>query len=93
MVDTRDLKSLALMSMRVRLPPVLPTTEHREHYEKPVMIEEITKLNDLEVFVYTCKGELINIKSRWKQNDKQNRYVGESGGAIDATVPENDTQD
>ena len=51
MVDTRDLKSLAPMSMRVRLPPVLPTTEHREHYEKPVMIEEIVKLNDLEVFV------------------------------------------
>ena len=66
MVDTRDLKSLAPMSMRVRLPPVLPTTEHQEYYEKPVMIEEITKLNDLEVFVYTCKGELINIKSRWK---------------------------
>ena len=67
MVDTRDLKSLAPMSMRVRLPPVLPTTEHREHYEKPAMIEEITKLNDLEVFVYTYKGELVNIKSRWRQ--------------------------
>ena len=66
MVDTRDLKSLAPMSMRVRLPPVLPTMEHREHYEKPVMAEELTKLNDLEVFVYTYKGELINIKSRWR---------------------------
>ena len=65
-VDTRDLKSLAPLSMRVRVPPVLPTTEHQEHYEKPVMIEEITKLNDLEVFVYTCKGELVNIKSRWR---------------------------
>ena len=92
MVDTRDLKSLAPMSMRVRLPPVLPTTEHREHYEKPVMIEEITKLNDLEVFVYTCKGELINIKSRWKQNDKQKRNVGESSGVVDKTVPKNDTK-
>ena len=93
MVDTRDLKSLAPMSMRVRLPPVLPTTEHREHYEKPVMIEEITKLNDLEVFVYTCKGELINIKSRWKQNDKQNRHVGKSSGVVDETMPKNDTED
>ena len=65
-VDTRDLKSLAPLSMRVRVPPVLPTTEHREYYEKPATIEEIAKLNDLEVFVYTCKGDLINIKSRWR---------------------------
>ena len=62
MVDTRDLKSLAPMSMRVRLPPVLPTTEHQEYYEKPAMIEEIAKLNDLEVFVYNCRGEIVNIK-------------------------------
>ena len=66
MVDTGDLKSPALMSVRVRLPPLLPVTEHREHYEKPVMIEELAKLNDLEVFVYTYKGELVNIKSRWR---------------------------
>jgi hypothetical protein len=66
MVDTGDLKSPALMGVRVRVPPLLPTTEHREHYEKPVMIEEIAKLNDLEVFVYTYKGELVNIKSRWR---------------------------
>ena len=62
MVDTGDLKSPALMSVRVRLPPLLPTTEHREYYEKPVMIEEIVKLNDLEVFVYNCRGEIVNIK-------------------------------
>ena len=62
MVDTGDLKSPALMSVRVRLPPLLPVTEHREHYEKPVMIEEIAKLNDLEVFVYNCRGEIVNIK-------------------------------
>ena len=66
MVDTRDLKSLAPLSMRVRVPPVLPTTEHRENYEKPAMIDQIAKLNDLEVFVYTYKGELVNIKSRWR---------------------------
>jgi hypothetical protein len=30
------------------------------------MIEEIVKLNDLEVFVYTYKGELVNIKSLWR---------------------------
>jgi len=23
-------------------------------------------LNDLEVFVYTYKGELVNIKARWR---------------------------
>ena len=66
MVDTGDLKSPALKSVRVRVPPLLPVTEHREYYEKPVTIEEITKLNDLEVFVYTYKGELVNIKSRWR---------------------------
>ena len=66
MVDTGDLKSPALMGVRVRVPPLLPTTEHREHYEKPVMVEELVKLNDLEVFVYTYKGELVNIKSRWR---------------------------
>ena len=66
MVDTGDLKSPALMGVRVRVPPLLPTTEHQEYYEKPVMIEELTKLNDLEVFVYTYKGELVNIKSRWR---------------------------
>jgi hypothetical protein len=31
-----------------------------------VMVEELVKLNDLEVFVYTYKGELVNIKSRWR---------------------------
>jgi len=30
------------------------------------MIDQIAKLNDLEVFVYTYKGELVNIKSRWR---------------------------
>ena len=62
LVDTRDLKSLAPLSMRVRVPPVLPTTEHREHYEKPAMIEEIAKLSDMEVFVYNYRGEIVNIK-------------------------------
>ena len=66
MVDTGDLKSPALKSVRVRVPPLLPVAEHREHYEKPVMVEELVKLNDLEVFVYTYKGELVNIKSRWR---------------------------
>jgi hypothetical protein len=27
-----------------------------------VMIEEIVKLNDLEVFVYNCRAEIVNIK-------------------------------
>ena len=65
-VDTRDLKSLAPLSMRVRVPPVLPSRGHEEYYEKPTTIEQIAKLNDLEVFVYTYKGELVNIKHRWR---------------------------
>jgi hypothetical protein len=66
MVDTGDLKSPALMSVRVRLPPLLPSDGEKEQYEKPVTIEQIAKLNDLEVFVYTYKGELVNIKARWR---------------------------
>ena len=66
MVDTTDLKSVAQSSVRVRLPPLLPSDGQKEQHEKPVMIEEIAKLNDLEVFVYTYKGELVNIKSRWR---------------------------
>ena len=65
-VDTRDLKSLARLSMRVQVPPVLPSRGHEEYYEKPTTIEQIAKLNDLEVFVYTYKGELVNIKARWR---------------------------
>ena len=61
-VDTRDLKSLAPLSMRVRVPPVLPSRGHEEYYEKPARIEEIVRLNDLEVFVYNCRGEILNIK-------------------------------
>mgnify|MGYP000447947703 CR=1 FL=1 len=58
-----DLKSI---QVRVRLPPLLPSDGEKEQYEKPVTIEQIAKLNDLEVFVYTYKGELVNIKSRWR---------------------------
>jgi hypothetical protein len=65
-VDTRDLKSLARLSMRVRVPPVLPSRGHEEYYENTLRTGEIAKLNDLEVFVYTYKGELVNIKSRWR---------------------------
>ena len=61
-VDTRDLKSLAPLSMRVRVPPVLPSRGHEEYYEKPGSIEDIVKLNDLEVFVYNRCGEIVNIK-------------------------------
>ena len=37
-------------------------SDHREYYDKPVMIEELVKLNDLEVFVYNHRGEIVNIK-------------------------------
>ena len=66
MVDTGDLKSPALKSVRVRVPPVLPSMGHEQYYEESTTIEQIAKLNDLEVFVYTYKGELVNIKSRWR---------------------------
>ena len=66
MVDTGDLKSPALMGVRVRVPPLLPSDGQKEQYEKQTTAEEIVKLNDLEVFVYTYKGELVNIKSRWR---------------------------
>ena len=66
MVDTGDLKSPALMSVRVRLPPLLPSDGQKGQYKKQTTAEEIAKLNDLEVFVYTYKGELVNIKSRWR---------------------------
>ena len=35
----------------------------------------------------------IRLLQEMLANDKPNRHVGESGGATDATVPENDTQD
>ena len=66
MVDTTDLKSVAPVSVRVRLPPLLPSDGEKEQYEKAVTVEQIAKLNDLEVFVYTYKGELVNIKSLWR---------------------------
>lgn len=65
-VDTRDLKSLARLSMRVRVPPVLPPTGHKDYYDKPPMIADIVDLREEEVFVYTRHGHLVNIKSLWR---------------------------
>ena len=64
MVDTTDLKSVARMSVRVRSPPLLPSDGYKEQYDK---LRQSFGLNtDLEVFVYTYKGELVNIKSLWR---------------------------
>ena len=64
MVDTTDLKSVTRTSVRVRLPPLLPSDGHKEHYNK---LRESFELNtDFEVFVYTYKGELVNIKALWR---------------------------
>ena len=60
-VDTRDLKSLARMSMRVRVPPVLPPKEYDQDYQS-----EQFYLDNLEVYVYNHKGKITNIKSMWK---------------------------
>ncbi len=64
MVDTTDLKSVARMSVRVRSPPLLPSDGHKEQYDK--LRQSFGLSNDLEVFVYTYKGELVNIKSLWR---------------------------
>ena len=63
LVDTRDLKSLAPLGMRVRVPPVLPSVGHREYYD------ELRKFfgldSSLEVYVYNSKAEIVNINSLW----------------------------
>ncbi len=64
MVDTRDLKSLAQLSMRVQVPPVLPSRGHQQYYDE--LRKMLIPPNELEVFVYTHRGELINLKSRWR---------------------------
>ena len=64
MVDTTDLKSVARASMRVRSPPLLPCDGHKEQYDK---LRESFELNtDFEVFVYTYRGVLVNIKALWR---------------------------
>ena len=64
MVDTTDLKSVTRTSVRVRLPPLLPSDGHEDYYDEVRKTFDLS--NDLEVFVYTYKGEIINIKSRWR---------------------------
>ena len=60
LVDTRDLKSLARMSMRVRVPPVLPSKIEKYPVELPMQD------STLEVMVYNNKGRLINIRNLWR---------------------------
>ena len=64
MVDTTDLKSVARTSVRVQVPPLLPAKKHEDYYDKVRKTFDLS--SDLEVFVYTYRGELINIKSRWR---------------------------
>ena len=59
LVDTRDLKSLARLSMRVRVPPVLPTRD--ETYP----IEGLRQVDNLDVMVYNSKGKLVSIEDLW----------------------------
>ena len=60
LVDTRDLKSLARLSMRVRVPPVLPSKIDKYPVELPAQD------STLEVMVYNNKGRLINIRNLWR---------------------------
>ena len=62
LVDTRDLKSLARTGMRVRSPPVLPSKKYNQDYEK---LKNLLTVDNLEVFVYNYKGQIININERW----------------------------
>lgn len=61
-VDTRDLKSLARLSMRVRLPPVLPTTGHKDYYDEP---KDTLKLDyheeEEELVIYNRHGRLVKL--------------------------------
>ena len=61
-VDTRDLKSLARMSMRVRVPPVLPTTGHKDYYDEP---KDTLKLDyheeEEELVIYNRHGKLVKL--------------------------------
>jgi hypothetical protein len=62
LVDTRDLKSLARSGMRVRSPPVLPSKKYNRDYEE---LKKLLTVDNIEVFVYNHKGQIINIKERW----------------------------
>jgi hypothetical protein len=62
LVDTRDLKSLAPLSMRVRVPPVLPSKKYSKDYEE---LKKLLTVDTFDVFVYNYKGQLKNIKSLW----------------------------
>ena len=61
-VDTGDLKSPALMSVRVRVPPVLPSI--MEEYPKV----QCTQTDKEEMFVYNRYGRLVNIRNLWRNN-------------------------
>ena len=62
LVDTRDLKSLASVSMRVRFPPVLPSNFEKNPVESKIQVD------NLEVMVYNSKGKLINIRNLWNKS-------------------------
>jgi hypothetical protein len=62
LVDTRDLKSLARMGMRVRSPPVLPSKT--EKYP----IDYCSEVDNEEIFVYNRRGKLVNIRNLWRSD-------------------------
>ena len=61
-VDTRDLKSLARMSMRVRVPPVLPLTNQIDYYDESIQWYPVDK--ESEVYVYNSRGRLVSLGGR-----------------------------
>ena len=63
LVDTRDLKSLAPLSMRVRVPPVLPSKKYCKDYEK---LKTLLAIDTEDTFVYNNRGQIVNINTVWK---------------------------
>ncbi len=61
-VDTRDLKSLARLSMRVQVPPVLPPTGHKDYYDEPSDSYKADKQEDeSELVIYNRHGRLVKL--------------------------------
>jgi hypothetical protein len=63
LVDTRDLKSLARLSMRVRVPPVLPSKNYSKDYEK---LKTLLTIDTEDTFVYNHRGQIVNINTVWR---------------------------
>ena len=61
-VDTRDLKSLARMSMRVRVPPVLPITDQQDYCDRRKSTLKLDYCEDEDdLVIYNRHGRLVKL--------------------------------